>query len=186
MRVNKHPKLCKNINEAISYWKEWQVKSKKEDYLIDGVVVKVNSRKYQDALGYTGKAPRFGIAFKFAAEQVTTTVEDIVLQIGRTGVVTPVAHLKPVLVAGSTVSRATLHNEDEINRKDVRIGDWVMVHKAGDVIPEIVKVITEKRTGSEKQFIMPETCPVCGSNAIRPKEESVSRCYDLRFTALQD
>src|SRR3989338_4005003 len=149
-KVNSHFKLCKTIEEVIGYWKEWQHKALKENYLIDGVVIKVNERRLQDILGYTGKAPRFGIAFKFPAEQVTTVVEDIVFQIGRTGVVTPVAHLRPVSVAGSTVSRATLHNEDEIKRLDVRIGDTVILQKAGDVIPDIVKILTELRTGKEK------------------------------------
>ena len=139
-------------------------KMPKEDYLADGVVVKVDEREYQDILGYTGKAPRFGIAFKFPAEQVTTIVEEIVFQIGRTGVVTPVAHLRPVLVAGSTVSRATLHNEDEIRRLDVRIGDTVILQKAGDVIPDIVSVVTELRTGKEKVFVWPARVPLCGGD----------------------
>src|SRR3989344_1027787 len=150
LKVNKNFKLCKNINEVIEFWKFWEKKKEKEDYLIDGVVVKVNEKKYQDVLGYTGKAPRFGIAFKFKAEQVTTVVEDITLQIGRTGVLTPVAVLRPVLVAGSTVSRATLHNEDEIRRKDIRIGDTVVIQKAGDVIPEVVRVMDKMRTGKEQ------------------------------------
>ncbi len=186
MRVNKHPKLCKNIDDVIAYWKEWQVKSKKEDYLIDGVVVKVNSRKYQDALGYTGKAPRFGIAFKFAAEQVTTILEDIILQIGRTGVVTPVAHLKPVLVAGSTVSRATLHNEDEIRRLDVRIGDTVILQKAGDVIPDIVQVLKEFRTGKEKVYTFPTHHSDCGGDGRieRIPGQAAWRCVVLDSDAL--
>jgi len=163
-KVNKHFKLAKNIDEVISYWKDWQKKKEKESYWIDGVVVKVNEREYQSALGYTGKAPRFGIAFKFPAEQVTTVVEDIALQIGRTGVLTPVAHLRPVLVAGSTVSRATLHNEDEINRLDVRIGDTVILQKAGDVIPDVVKVLTELRTGKEKKYVFPKKVPECGGD----------------------
>ena len=161
-KVNKNFKLCQNIEEVIKYWKFWQNKKEKEDYLIDGVVVKVNERKYQESLGYTGKAPRFAIAFKFPAEQVTTVVEDIILQVGRTGVLTPVAHLRPVLVAGSTVSRATLHNEDEIKRLDVRIGDTVILQKAGDIIPDIVSVVKELRTGKEKIFIWPKFVPDCG------------------------
>ena len=162
LKVNKNFKLCKNINEVIEFWKFWEKKKEKEDYLIDGVVVKVNEKKYQDVLGYTGKAPRFGIAFKFKAEQVTTLVEGIVLQVGRTGVLTPVAHLRPVLVAGSTVSRATLHNEDEIKRLDVRIGDTVVLQKAGDVIPDIVSVLKELRTGKEKKFVWPKFVSDCG------------------------
>jgi DNA ligase (NAD+) len=161
-KVNKNFKLCKNIDEVIKFWKFWQNKKDKEDYLIDGIVVKINETKYQEALGYTGKAPRFAIAFKFPAEQVTTIVEDIVLQVGRTGVLTPVAHLRPVLVAGSVVSRATLHNEDEIKRLDVRIGDTVIMQKAGDVIPDIVSVMKELRTGKEKVFVWPKFVADCG------------------------
>ena len=161
-KVNPHFKLVKNISEAVEYWREWQKKAPKEDYLVDGVVIKVNEKELQDRLGYTGKAPRFAVAFKFPAEQVTTLVLDIQIQVGRTGVLTPVAHLRPVLVYGSVVSRATLHNEDEIKRLDVRIGDTVILQKAGDVIPDIVKVLTELRTGKEKVFQMPTKCPECG------------------------
>jgi DNA ligase (NAD+) len=163
-KVNPFFKICKNIDEVISFWKDWSKKSQSKDYQLDGVVVKVNEKKYQDLLGYTGKAPRFAIAFKFPAEQVTTVVEDIRLQIGRTGVVTPVAHLRPVSVAGSVVSRATLHNEDEIKRLDVRVGDTVVLQKAGDVIPDIVKVLTEMRTGKEKPYEFPEFVPECGGD----------------------
>lgn len=161
-KVNKNFKLCQDINAVIEYWRMWQKKKDKEDYLIDGVVVKINETAYQNQLGFTGKAPRFAVAFKFKAEQVTTVVEDIVLQVGRTGVLTPVAHLRPVLVAGSTVSRATLHNEDEIRRLDVRIGDTVILQKAGDVIPDIVSVMQEMRTGKEKVFVWPKTVSDCG------------------------
>jgi DNA ligase (NAD+) len=163
-KVNKHFVHAKNIDEVISFWKKWQTLKEKEDYLIDGVVVKVNERELQEELGYTGKAPRFGIAFKFPAEQVTTIVEDIVFQVGRTGVITPVAHLKPVLVYGSVVSRATLHNEDEIKRLDIRVGDTVILQKAGDVIPDIVKVLEEFRTGKEKEFRWPSKIPACGGD----------------------
>lgn len=163
-KVNRNFELCQSIDDVIRYWKRWQEKAPKEDYLIDGVVVKVNERNFQEALGYTGKAPRFGIAFKFPAEQVTTVVEDITLQVGRTGVLTPVAHLRPVSVAGSTVSRATLHNEDEIKRLDVRIGDTVILQKAGDVIPDIVRVLTEMRTGKEKAFAFPTHVEACGGD----------------------
>ncbi|MDD5318644.1 MAG: NAD-dependent DNA ligase LigA [Candidatus Pacebacteria bacterium] len=163
-KVNKNFTSCKDIDEVIAFWKSWEKKSKKENYWCDGVVIKVNERRQQEALGYTGKAPRYAIAFKFAAEQVTTRVEDIVLQIGRTGVLTPVAHLKPVLVAGSTVSRATLHNEDEIKRLDVRVGDTVILQKAGDVIPDIVSVLKELRTGKEKAYVFPTNVPECGGD----------------------
>jgi len=163
-KVNPNFRVCSNVKEIVTYWKEWQKKAPKQDYLIDGVVIKVNEHDLQESLGYTGKAPRFGIAFKFPAEQVTTVVEDIVLQVGRTGVLTPVAHLRPVLVAGSTVSRATLHNEDEINRLDVRVGDTVVLQKAGDVIPDIVKVLTELRTGKEKPYVWPKKVSECGGD----------------------
>nr|MBP7822581.1 NAD-dependent DNA ligase LigA [Candidatus Moranbacteria bacterium] len=132
-------------------------------YGLDGVVIKANSRVVQEALGYTGKSPRFGIAYKFPAEEATTCVEDISIQVGRTGVLTPVAHLRPVRIAGSTVSRATLHNANEITRLDVRIGDTVVLRKAGDIIPEVVSVVTALRTGNEIVYRFPEICPVCGS-----------------------
>lgn len=162
-KVNSHHIHASSIEEVISFWEKWQKAKEKEDYLIDGVVVKINEKAYQDMLGYTGKAPRWGIAFKFPAEQVTTVLLDIGLQVGRSGVITPVAHLRPVLVAGSTVSRATLHNEDEINRLGLRIGDTVILQKAGDVIPDIVKVLPEMRTGKEKPWKMPKRCPECDS-----------------------
>lgn len=163
-KVNNYARVCKTMDEVIAFWNEWKNKSKKQDYWIDGVVVKVNEIKYQEALGYTGKAPRFGIAFKFPAEQVTTVVEDIQLQVGRTGVLTPVAHLRPVEVAGSTVSRATLHNQDEIERLDIRVGDTVILQKAGDVIPDIVKVLTELRPKGAKAYTFPTHVPECGGD----------------------
>lgn len=168
-KVNPHFKHITSIEDAVTYWKEWKEKSLKEDYQIDGTVVKVNEKDLQERLGYTGKAPRFAVAFKFPAEQVTTIVEDITIQVGRTGTLTPVAHLRPVLVYGSTVSRATLHNEDEIRRLDVRIGDTVVLQKAGDVIPDIVKVLTDLRTGKEKIFHMPKSCPACGTRVEKRK-----------------
>jgi DNA ligase (NAD+) len=156
--------VCKTIDDIIHFWTSWKKKKEKEDYLIDGIVIKVNDKKYQEVLGYTGKSPRFGIAFKFPAETTTTIVEDIVLQIGRTGVLTPVAHLRPVSIAGSIVARATLHNEDEIERLDVRIGDTVVIQKAGDVIPDIVHVLKEMRTNKEKKFIFPKYFADCGGD----------------------
>ncbi len=163
-KVNTHHKVFDSMDGVISYWKAWQQKNKSQGYWIDGVVVKVNDIAQQEQLGFTGKAPRFAIAFKFPAEQVTTVVEDIVLQVGRTGVLTPVAHLRPVLVAGSVVSRATLHNEDEIKRLDVRVGDTVILQKAGDVIPDIVRVLTELRSGKEKPYRWPTHVPECGGD----------------------
>src|SRR3989344_3811886 len=175
-KVNKNYKLCQNIEEVISYWKEWQKKKDKEDCWIDGVVVILNRRDWQELLGYTGKAPRYAIAFKFPAEQATTVVEDIVTQVGRTGALTPVAHLTPVLVAGSVVSRATLHHYSEIKRLGLKIGDTVIIQKAGDVIPEVVRVLKEMRTGKEKEFKMPKTCPVCGVELAQEKDSPIIRC----------
>lgn len=163
-KVNRDHRLAKNIDEVIAYWKEIAKGRDTRDYLIDGIVVKVNERKHQEALGYTGKAPRYAIAFKFAAEQVTTIVEDIVLQIGRTGILTPVAHLKPVSVGGVVVSRATLHNEDQIKRLDVRVGDTVVIQRAGDVIPEVVRVLTELRPRRSTPYKFPNYVPECGGD----------------------
>ncbi|NTU67180.1 MAG: NAD-dependent DNA ligase LigA [Candidatus Moranbacteria bacterium] len=168
-KVNRESRLCKDIKKIDGYYKEWTGKKDKEDYGIDGVVVKINSAKIQRELGYTGKSPRFGVAYKFPAERVTTIIEDIKVQIGRTGALTPVAHLRPVSVAGSTVSRATLHNEDEIRRLGLKIGDTVVIQKAGDIIPEVVEVLTDLRTGKEKEFHMPKTCPMCGG-AVRRED----------------
>ncbi|HVU06677.1 MAG TPA: NAD-dependent DNA ligase LigA [Candidatus Paceibacterota bacterium] len=186
-KVNPHRRHVKDIDGAIAYWKEWQKKAPKEDYLIDGVVIKVDERLFQEALGYTGKAPRWGIAFKFPAEQVTTVLEDIVFQVGRTGVVTPVAVLRPVLVAGTTVSRATLHNEDEIKRLDVRIGDTVVLQKAGDVIPDIVKVVIELRTGKERAFVFPTHIEECGGDGRieRIPGQAAHRCVVRDSQTLQ-
>lgn len=163
-KVNPNFKKMTTIGEVVEYWEYWKSHAQKLDYLIDGVVVKVNEKKFQDALGYTGKAPRFAVAFKFPAEQVTTRLKDVAFQVGRTGVVTPVAVLEPVSVAGSTVSRATLHNEDYIREKDIRIGDTVVLQKAGDVIPEIVEVLPELRDGTETIFEFPERVPECGGD----------------------
>jgi DNA ligase (NAD+) len=163
--VNPHSLSGVSIDEVMKFWQKWQGMARdKEDYQIDGVVLKLENREAQEELGYTGKAPRFAIAFKFPAEQVTTVLEDITLNVGRTGVVTPVAHLRPVSVAGTTVARATLHNEDFIKEKDIRIGDTVILQKAGDIIPEIVQVLTEFRTGKEKPWKFPKNSPMCGGD----------------------
>jgi len=185
--VNGKHALAKNTDDVEKYYKSWSLGKDKEEYGLDGVVLKVNSRKVQEALGYTGKSPRWGIAYKFPAEQVTTQVEDIVLQVGRTGVLTPVAHLAPVLVAGSIVSRATLHNEDEIKRLDVRIGDTVILQKAGDVIPDIVKVMVEMRTGKEKPFHFPKSVPACGGDGAveRIPGQAAWRCVNKNSFAQQ-
>lgn len=147
-----HSKLCKTKNDIQEFYLHWSSKKHTQDFNIDGIVIKINSKKIHNVLGYTAKAPRFGVAYKLPAEEKTTVVEDIDVQIGRTGALTPVAHLKPVLIDGSTVSRATLHNQDEIDRLDIRIGDTVVVKKAGDIIPEVSSVLKELRTGKEKKF----------------------------------
>ncbi|MBK5092151.1 MAG: NAD-dependent DNA ligase LigA [Actinobacteria bacterium] len=182
-RLGGHTKLVGSIDEAAEFCGEWQAKRKDLDYEIDGVVIKVNSFDQQTALGATSKSPRWAIAFKFPPEEKTTAVVDIQVGVGRTGALTPVAVLQPVFVAGSTVSHATLHNEDEVKRKDVRIGDRVLVHKAGDVIPEVVKVISEERTGREKPFKMPAKCPVCGSRVVREEGEAATRCTNIACPA---
>ncbi len=183
--VNPHRKLCTDVAEVVSYWESWTPKRDKEPYLIDGVVIKVNDRKSQERLGYTAKSPRFGVAYKFPAEEATTLVEDIQLQVGRTGVVTPVAHLRPVRIAGSLVSRATLHNEDQIARLDVRIGDTVILRKAGDVIPEVLRVLTDLRTGKEKKYKFPEYVEACGGPIERIPGMTAYRCVDKNsFTQL--
>ncbi len=177
--VESHQVHALSVEDVISFWKTWQGKAREKlDYQIDGVVVKVNERAYQRLLGHTGKAPRYAIACKFPAEQVTTIVEDITLQVGRTGKLTPVAHLSPVSVAGSTVSRATLHNEDFIHELDIRIGDTVILQKAGDIIPEIVQVLPEFRTGNKKPWKFPKFSALCGGDGSteRIPGEAAHRC----------
>jgi len=176
LKINPHAKLCAGIDEVIAFCNYWTEHRYELPYDIDGVVVKLNSLAGQEELGYTAKAPRAKMAFKFPAEQVETRVEDIIVNVGRTGAVTPTAVLTPVRVAGSTVSRATLHNEDYIREKDIRIGDRVIIQKAGDIIPEVVRVLPEKRDGSEKVFQMPTVCPECGSEIYREPGEAVARC----------
>ncbi|MBC7766835.1 NAD-dependent DNA ligase LigA [Arenimonas sp.] len=177
-KVNTHFKKVSDIQGVIKFWHHWQNIYKKQDYLIDGVVVKVNDHKLQDRLGYTGKSPRFGIAFKFPTEQVTTVLEDIKLQVGRTGVITPVAILKPVSVLGTTVSRATLHNEDEIKRLDIRIGDTVIIQKSGDVIPDIIQVLIDLRPHESKPFKFPKKIEGCGGDGSieRIEGQAAYRC----------
>jgi DNA ligase (NAD+) len=174
-----------NVDEVENYYNGILSRRDSLDYDIDGVVIKVNSFRQQEIAGELSRSPRWAVAWKFPPAQQTTVVENIEVQVGRTGALTPVAHLKPVSVGGVTVSRATLHNEDEVRRKDVRIGDTVMVQRAGDVIPEVVKVITEKRTGKEKEFRMPDRCPVCGSPVARAEGESATRCTSLYCRAQQ-
>jgi len=175
-RVNPLIKKVENIEEAIKYCEELEKLREKLDYEIDGAVIKVNSLSKQKELGATIKHPRWAIAYKFAAKQATTKLKDIATQVGRTGIITPVAVLEPVNVGGVTVSRATLHNFDELKRKDVKIGDTVLVERSGDVIPQVVKSIKEKRKGDEKARRIPKKCPICGSNIIHEKGEVAVRC----------
>jgi DNA ligase (NAD+) len=167
--VNKETKIVNSLEKIQEYVNDWTLDRNNQEYGIDGVVIKLNDTSLRGDLGYTAKSPRFGVAYKFPAEEVTTIVENIEIQVGRTGVLTPVAHLKPVLVAGSVVSRATLHNQDEIDRLDVRVGDTVILRKAGDIIPEILQVIPELRPRKTSKFIIPNNCPVCNAPVSKKK-----------------
>ena len=182
-----HP--CLTLDQVLEFYRELEESRSSLSYDIDGMVIKVDSLRYQTMLGEKARSPRWAIAWKFQAIQGTTRIQAIEVQVGRTGVLTPVAHLEPVRIGGVSVSRATLHNEEEIQRKDIRVGDTVFVERAGDVIPKVVKVITEKRDGSEIAFRMPETCPACGSQTIRSslensdRLESALRCFNVRCPA---
>ncbi len=175
-RVGEHRALCASIEEVIEFCNRLETERNALEYEIDGVVVKVNSTALQEEFGATTKAPRWAIAYKYPARQATTQVETIVVQVGRTGALTPVANLTPVLLAGTTVARATLHNEDEIRRLDVREGDWVTIEKSGEIIPKVLNVVLSRRMGKLKPFRMPEKCPVCNGVVSRPEGEVVSRC----------
>lgn len=175
-RVIKENKLCHSLNEVEKFKEDIEKKREKLDFQIDGIVVVVDDDKLFDRLGVVGKAPRAQIAYKFAPEQATTIVKDIIVQVGRTGKLTPVAEFIPTLVAGSTISRATLHNEDEMNKKDIRIGDTVVIQKAGDVIPEVVSVIKKLRPAHARKFVFPKRCPICGSKVVRVPGEAAHRC----------
>lgn len=181
--TNKERKRCDTMDEVIDYVGKWGESRSALEYEIDGIVVKVDNFEDQEQLGFTAKSPKWAIAYKFPAEEVVTTLLDIELSVGRTGVVTPTAILEPVLVAGSTVGRASLHNEDLIKEKDVRIGDTVIIRKAGDIIPEVVAAIVEKRTGDEVPFEMPKNCPVCDSELVRIEEEVAIRCVNPQCPA---
>jgi DNA ligase (NAD+) len=181
--VQEESKHCQSIEEVIDYCKQWIEKRHTLNYEIDGMVVKVNPLHIHDILGRTAKSPRWAIAYKFPAEQVVTRVREIFVRVGRTGVLTPTAILDPVQVAGVTVSRATLHNEDLIRQKDVRVGDYVVIQRAGDVIPEVVRVLQERRTGKEEVFRMPERCPVCGSKVLHQEDEVAVRCTGIACPA---
>ncbi len=183
LKINPFVQTCKGIDEVCKYHTRMQERREQLSYEIDGIVVKVNRFDWQDQLGIKTRSPRWAIAYKFPARQETTQIKDIVVQVGRTGTLTPVALMEPVNIGGVEVSRASLHNQDEIDRKDVRVNDWVVVQRAGDVIPEVVKVITSKRTGNEKKFQLPDTCPVCGGKAVRIEGEAAKRCINLACPA---
>ncbi|MFI8707813.1 NAD-dependent DNA ligase LigA [Bacillus sp. NPDC077411] len=177
-KTNPNRRVCETIDEVIHYVQEWQEKRPHLDYEIDGIVIKVDDISFQGSLGTTAKSPRWAIAYKFPAEEVVTKLTGIELSVGRTGVVTPTAELEPVRVAGTIVRRASLHNEDLIREKDIRIGDYVVVKKAGDIIPEVVNVIVDRRTGEEEEFRMPTHCPACESELVRLEEEVALRCIN--------
>jgi len=183
LRTSPHTRKFDSIDKVLQHISSWESKREELDYEIDGIVVKVNSLGQQERLGYTAKNPRWAIAYKYPPKQMTTRLVSIQVQVGRTGALTPVAVLEPVQVGGVTVTHATLHNEDEIRRKDLRIGDIVLVERAGEVIPQVVKPIVEKRTGKEKAFRMPDRCPVCGSNTAREEGEAVRRCVNASCPA---
>lgn len=183
-RVNQQYKVCQDIGQVIEYCEKWQDKRFDLPYAIDGLVIKVNSLDQQRRLGATLKSPRWAIAYKFPAEQAVSTIKDIILRVGRTGVLTPTAILEPVQLAGTTVSKATLHNEDIILHKDIRIGDKALVQKAGDIIPEVVQVFPEQRTGAEKVFTMPGTCPECDAPVVRVPGEAAHRCTNQNCPAI--
>lgn len=179
MRINPESRLCENLGEALEFCQLWQEKRKKLSYEIDGVVLKVNSFKQRVSLGETLKSPRWAIAYKYPAKQATTKVENIVVQVGRTGVITPVAELRPEPCGGVMIKHATLHNFDEIERLGVKIGDTVIIERAGEVIPKVVKVVVSVRTGKEKAFNVPESCPACDSAIVKEKEDEVAyRCIN--------
>ena len=182
-RVNPLIKLCKSSGELLEYYRHIETIRDSISYDIDGVVFKVNSIAQQQELGIKSRSPRWAIAGKFKAQQEITQILDIEASVGRTGAVTPVAHLESVNVGGVVVSNATLHNQDEIDRKDIRIGDWVVIQRAGDVIPQVVKVITERRDGSEKPYHIPAECPVCDGHVIRPEGEAKHRCQNMNCPA---
>ncbi len=188
-KVNPYRKQCPKIEEALDYYREMDGLRERLPYEIDGLVIKVNSLRLQETLGNIARSPRWALAFKFKPKQVTTIIRDILVHVGRTGALTPTAIMDPVRVGGVEISRATLHNQDEIDKKDVRIGDTVVVQRAGDVIPEVVRVVNEKRTGREKKFRIPDKCPVCGSDVEKPKgkkdkkELAVARCSGIACPA---
>jgi DNA ligase (NAD+) len=183
LRGTPERRLCQKLDEVFQFYRELEEKREQLPYEIDGLVIKVNSFAQREAIGIKSRSPRWAIAYKFPARQEITQILDIKAQVGRTGTLTPVAIMKPVQIGGVEVSRATLHNQDEIDKKDVRIGDWVVVQRAGDVIPEVVKVIDSRRTGNEKKYQLPSNCPVCGAHVVRLPGEAAHRCQNLSCPA---
>jgi DNA ligase (NAD+) len=183
-RVNPNQKLCASLAEVAEYYQHWDTERLNLPYMTDGVVVKINSFKLQEQLGFTQKFPRWAIALKYAAEEAPTRVENIAVNVGRTGALTPLAEMHPVQLAGTTVSRATLHNADRIAQLDIRIGDTVIVRKAGEIIPEVVRVLKELRPPDTEPFVMPSHCPVCGQPVVREKGEAVTRCVNTSCAAI--
>ncbi len=180
-KIIPHYRLCESIEEVIEFCKDWEERHRELDYEVDGMVIKVNSLIQQERLGFTARSPRWAIAYKFKAEQATTKLKQIIIQVGRTGALTPVAILEPVHLAGAKISRATLHNEDELKRKDIRVGDDVIVERSGDVIPKVVGVIAAEKRSSPYRF--PRECPVCGAEVIRPEGEAKSYCTGVNCPA---
>ncbi len=181
--TNPHSRFCRTIEEALAYFREWNAKRDTLDYDADGVVIKVDAADERQTLGTTAKSPRWAISYKFPARQATTRINDIVIQVGRTGALTPVAVLDPVKLSGTTISRSTLHNEEELRRKDVRVGDYVLIERSGDVIPQVVAVMKERRPRGARRFVWPKRCPVCGSKVFKPEGEVISRCENTSCPA---
>ena len=182
-RINPENRLCHTLEEVKAYYHEWVEKRHELPYEVDGVVVKVNPFNFQGSLGVVGREPRWATAYKFPAERAVTRLLEIGINVGRTGSLNPYAILEPVIVSGATVQHASLHNEEDIRRKDIRVGDWVTVERAGDVIPQVVGPILDRRTGSEVEFSMPEVCPVCGTGVIKPDDEAMHRCPNVSCPA---
>ena len=182
-KVSPNYKVCINIDEVIDYVKYWTKNRSQLQFEIDGMVIKVNDLAKREKMGHTAKSPRWAIAYKFPAEQKKTKLLDIIVEVGRTGTITPTAILEPVRLAGTTVSRATLHNEDYINEKDIMIGDTVLVQKAGDIIPQVVEVVKEERTGNEVKFKLPDKCPVCFEPTVRLEGEAAVKCINMSCPA---
>ncbi len=181
--TNPHSRFCRTIDEALEYFREWSAKRDSLDYDADGIVLKVDRAEDRRELGTTAKSPRWAVSYKFPARQATTRVNDIVVQVGRTGALTPVAVLEPVKLSGTTIGRSTLHNEEELRRKDIRVGDWVLIERSGDVIPQVVSVMKDRRPRGAKRFVFPARCPVCGSKVLRPEGEVISRCFNTSCPA---